>query len=195
MTAASQLGAFLRRRAAYTVVLVLIALGGAGLATAADRPATDRWRPELSYHTDSLAAPWLADLAAAARTVVSQVDATSDSGRTVLRLPAGADQTALADALTAGDASAAGLGPAASSLADLRGELPAGVDELKLSQANQALLAAVDDIVGAARQVPPAWQALAADARGGADQGVIAADLEVLEQARGQADQAALSLP
>src|SRR4051794_17098458 len=70
-----------RRRVTLTAVLVLIALGGAGLATAADKPATDRARPELTAHQDQLAMPWLEGMSSQAHAVVNRVDAVNEAGR------------------------------------------------------------------------------------------------------------------
>src|SRR5512133_3238478 len=82
----------LRNRLAWTVVLVLIALGGAGLVSAADRPATDDGRPELTAHADALARPWLLPLTAQAHEVATDVDTINGSGRTILGLAPGASK-------------------------------------------------------------------------------------------------------
>src|SRR6476620_7787218 len=79
----------LRNRLAWTVVLVLIALGGAGLVSAADRPATDGGRPELTAQADALARPWFVPLAEQAREVATDVDTVNGSGRTILGLAPG----------------------------------------------------------------------------------------------------------
>src|SRR6476620_12107188 len=93
----------LRNRLAWTVVLVLIALGGAGLVSAADRPAADDGRPELTAHADALARPWLLPLAAQAHQVATDVDTVNGSGRTILGLAPGVNEDQAEAALSAGD--------------------------------------------------------------------------------------------
>src|SRR6188472_3634017 len=116
----------LRNRLAWTVVLVLIALGGAGLVSAADRPATDAGRPELSAHADAIARSWLVSMAAQARVVANDVDAVNESGRTILGLDPSAGPDQLDAAVAAGDQASADLGPKLASLVGLRAATPSG---------------------------------------------------------------------
>jgi hypothetical protein len=166
MTVTRQRGPIkLRNRLAWTVVLVLIALGGAGLVSAADRPATDAGRPELSAHADAIARPWLQSMAAQARAVADDVDTINESGRTILGLAPGASRDQVDAALAAGDAAAADLDQKLAALVEQRASPPAGLDPLRMGQANRELLAAIDGVAGGAGQVSGKWHALADDTR------------------------------
>src|SRR6185436_17374437 len=118
----------LRSRLAWTVVLVLIALGGAGLVSAADRPATAGGRPELTAHADALARPWLLPLAAQAREVATDIDTVNGSGRTILGLAPGVNKDEAEAALSAGDGASADLDPKLAELVAARASVPAGLD-------------------------------------------------------------------
>lgn len=145
--------------------MVLISLGGAGLATAADRPATDTARPELTAHSDQLAMSWIEAMSSQAHAVEDRVDALSQNGRDVLAQMQGLDPAEIGNALAAGDQSSADLEIAAATLADLRYQGPQGLDETRLSQANKRLLSAIDQVVGAAVPMPAAWHSIAGDTR------------------------------
>ena len=153
----------LRNRLAWTVVLVLIALGGAGLVSAADRPATDDGRPELTAHADAIARPWLLSLAAGARDIVKDVDAVNDGGRTILGLDPGAGPDKVESALTAGDQASADLDAKLAALVAQRANVPAGLDPLRMGVANRNVLAAIDGVASGAKPVTGTWQALSAD--------------------------------
>lgn len=153
----------LRERLAWTVVLVLIALGGAGLTTAADRPATDLGRPELTAHADALGRPWLATLAVQARAVSDEVDAVNESARQILSLEAGADPDQVDGALSSGDEARTKLDEALAALVDQRATVPVGLDPRRMGLVNRELLAAVDGVAAGAAPVSATWQALAAD--------------------------------
>ena len=65
-------------------LLVLIALGGAGLAVAVDRPQNSAQRPELSWRADQQAAPWIEQLSAALEPVDEDISALSEHAQGVL---------------------------------------------------------------------------------------------------------------
>jgi hypothetical protein len=152
-------------RLGWTAAIVLISIGGAGLATAADRPATDALRPELSVHADQVAKPWIEAMGSQAHAVDEHVDAVSQSGREVLGLLSSLDPQSVTDALAAGNQAADVLGLDAQTLADLRYLPPAALEENRLSQANRGRLAAIDEILGAALPMPATWHTLAANTR------------------------------
>ena len=144
-------------------MLVLIALGGAGLVSAADRPATDDGRPELTAHADALARPWLLPLAAQAREVAADVDTVNSSGRTILGLAPGANTDEADAALSAGDGASADLDTKLAALVAARANVPAGLDPVRMGVANRDLLASVDQIAAGAAPVSRTWHGLAAD--------------------------------
>lgn len=146
-------------------MLVLVALGGAGLTTAADRPATDASRPELSARTDKLATPWLDAMKSQAHAVEGLVDALSQHGRNVLTLLERLEPQKIDDELAAGDESSTELELAAGSLGDQRVLRPDGIDETRLSEANRQILAAVDVAIGAGSSMSATWRGIATDTR------------------------------
>jgi hypothetical protein len=155
----------LRRRLVWTVVLVLSALGGAGLATAADRLPTDETRPELTWQADRLAAPRLAAMTSQLVAIGAELSTLADAGRETLgRLPA-LEPAEIEAALASGDEASARLDDEVELLFTLRNEQFATVDDGRLSQANQALLAGIDDAISAVDPLPETWAAMAADAR------------------------------
>src|SRR5215213_9744641 len=102
MTVTDSAPARLRNRVTATAAIVLIAIGGAGLATSADRPATDAGRPELSAHGDQLAASWIQAMDSQSHAVADRVDAVSQHGRDLLAQLSSLDPTRIADGLAAG---------------------------------------------------------------------------------------------
>src|SRR3990170_4940186 len=94
----------LRARLSATAVLVLIALGSAGLVVAADRPHNPAQRPELTWHADRSARPWITALADALESVDADVVALSGHGRRVLGSLQALDLDTLDAALVDGDA-------------------------------------------------------------------------------------------
>ena len=152
----------LRNRLAWTVVLVLVALGGAGLVSAADRPASDDGRPELTAHADALARPWLLPLAAQAREVATDVDTVNGSGRTILGLAPGVNDDQAEAALSAGDGARADLDTKLAALLTARADVPAGLDPQRMGVANRDLLASIDQIAAGAGPVSRTWHGLSA---------------------------------
>ena len=146
-------------------MLVLVALGGAGLTTAADRPATDASRPELSARTDKLATPWLDALKSQGEAVEGLVDALSQNGRNVLTLLERLEPAEIDDELAAGDEASTALELAAEALGGERVRRPDGIDETRLSEANRQILAAVDVTINAGSSMPRTWRGIADDTR------------------------------
>jgi tetratricopeptide (TPR) repeat protein len=154
-----------RRQLVWTVLLVLIALGGAGLATAADREPTDAARPELTWRAEQLAQPWIESMAAQLHAVEEEVGNLSAAGRDALvRLPT-LEQAAIEQAVADGDGTSRRLDDLVASLDDLRDRQLEVVDDSRLSQASRELLGSIDEAVAAAAILPFAWAGLAVDAR------------------------------
>lgn len=97
--------------------------------------------------------------------VADRVDAVSQHGRDLLAQLSSLDPTRIADGLAAGDEAGSDLGIAAQTLSDLRYAGPAGLDERRLSQANQARLGAIDDLIGAAVPMPGTWHTMSGGGR------------------------------
>jgi hypothetical protein len=155
---------WIRRRLFWTTVLVLVALGGAGLATAVDRPHTDRYRPELGHVTDRHAAAWLGQLLDELAQAEDDVGQLATAGR---RAFIGASAVALEEvqsAVDAGDDVAARVAQAAGPLIDLRATPPGGVETWRLGEANRERLARIDAAIIALADIEAAWQRLAVGA-------------------------------
>jgi hypothetical protein len=60
---------------------VLIALGGAGLAAAADRAPTDVTRPELTWRAEQAIRPWIESLAGTLVALDEEASRLSAAGR------------------------------------------------------------------------------------------------------------------
>ena len=169
-TSATLASQWLRRRLLWTAVLLLICLGGAGLATAVDRPATQAARPELSRAADRAAAPWLEELEAALRTLDGDVSALSGAARRVLVEVSALAGGRLESSVAAGDAIAERLLETHASAVALRESPAAGVEPWRLGQQNLERLALVDGALVAAGGLPALWREIA-------DRGRLAAAL------------------
>jgi hypothetical protein len=155
----------LRRQIVWTVVLVLVALGGAGLATAADRLPTDESRPELTWRAEQIGQPWIQAMAAQLVAVEEEMATLAAAGRQALvRLPE-LDPGQIQAALAEGDASSARLEELLTALSDMRDRQLDDVADDRLSTASQDLLVAIDGAIGEADSVPRVWDDLDTDAR------------------------------
>jgi tetratricopeptide (TPR) repeat protein len=154
------------RRLTWLSVLVLAALGGAGLASAADRPPTDETRPELTWRADQIAGPWIEAMGAQLRAVEEELGTLAAAGRQSLeRLPQ-LDPAAIEAALAEGDASSRRLAELLATLKDMRAQQLAAVNDTRLSNSTQQRLAVLDAAIDAADEVTFAWPDVAAAARG-----------------------------
>ncbi|HEY7598297.1 MAG TPA: hypothetical protein VH741_00090, partial [Candidatus Limnocylindrales bacterium] len=149
----------------WTVVLVLAALGGAGLATAADRLPTDQTRPELTWQADRLVAPRVAAMTSQLTTIDADLEALAGAGREALgRLPA-LDPAAIETAVADGDAISLRLAAELELLLDMRTDQLETIDDSRLSQANQQLLADIDEALAAIEPLDSTWAEMADAAR------------------------------
>jgi hypothetical protein len=155
----------LRRRIIWTVVLVLVALGGAGLATAADRQPTDTARPELTWHADRLVEPRIQAMSAQLSAIGEQVDALAEAAREVLGLLPDLEPESINAALADGDEQVGLLSDSVTVLLDARAEQFEQVNDDRLSATNRARLAALDEAIGAVEPLSTTWADLAEDAR------------------------------
>jgi tetratricopeptide (TPR) repeat protein len=154
-----------RRQMVWTAVLVLVALGGAGLATAADRQPTDETRPELTWRAEQVGRPWIQSMASQLFAVEEELGTLSGAGREALVSLPGLDPAQIEAALAEGDASSRRLEELLVSLMDMRDQQLEDVQDGRLSLASQKLLAAIDEAIAVADPVPLVWEDIAADAR------------------------------
>jgi hypothetical protein len=154
-----------RRRLAWSVVLVLAAFGGAGLATAADRLPTGGARPELTWHADQQLAPRLAAMTTQLLAIDADLDELAGAGRDALSLLPALVPADIEAAVARGDAASARLADGLGPLSAMRAEQLALVEDSRVSQANQRLLAGIDAAIAAADGLPGEWSEMANAAR------------------------------
>lgn len=183
------------------LVLLLVALGGAGLAVAADPPHTGDRRPELTARADQEFEPWRARIMEQLLAANVSLAGMALAGREVLSRVYTGDLAGQDAALARGAEDGDGVRAAREQLASVRLELAAELPATRLSRGNQDLLIATDEIVAALSEVPEAWDGLAAaassaaemvESSGGHDESVadafgppIVEALVVIERARG----------
>ena len=149
----------------WTTLLVLIALGGAGLAAAADRPQNSLHRPELTWRADQKADPWIAALAHELKIVDGHIVGLSRHGRDVLGGITALDVERMNDALDAGDQVSLELEVALGRLASVRAAAQAAVDESRLGAPTRSIFDQLTSAAASGQQLTAAWQGLGADAR------------------------------
>jgi hypothetical protein len=149
----------------WTMVLVLAALGGAGLAVAADRPGNPVQRPELTYRADTAAQPWIDHMAADLDTTNSAAADLSTQGTNVLASLQGLDRDAATTALTAGDQLSADIASLASALRDTEMRAHASIDRWRLGPVTVNLFDQIDSAISSAEDLSTEWNGLAAVGR------------------------------
>lgn len=155
---------WIRRRFFWTTVLVLVALGGGGLATAVDRPHSDRYRPELGHVTDQLAAPWFSQLLDELTRLEDDVAQLAAAGRRVFIGVTAIAVDEIDVAVDAGDDVSADLAQAIVPLIELRATPPDGVETWRLGEANRDQLARIDAAFAALTDLEGGWQRMAVGA-------------------------------
>jgi hypothetical protein len=148
----------------WTTLLVLIALGGAGLAVAADRPQNPVQRPEITWRADRNAQAWMRLVAQDLGPFDAQVVQLSEAGRHVLGSLQGLDVESMNTAVASGDAAALQTEGAIGSLLALRAQAATAIEEWRLGPQTRDLVAQVSAATVSAQQVNASWRGLAADA-------------------------------
>lgn len=159
----------LRRRIVWTVVLVLAALGGAGLATAADRAPTDEARPELTWRAEQRAAPLLAQMEQELAGLALDVDLLSAAGRGALSGVPALDAEAIEDAAANGDAAISAVAPRVAELSRLRDAQQALVPDDRLGRTTREALLAIDAVIAGGDGLTETWIGMSARASAVAD--------------------------
>jgi hypothetical protein len=177
----------------YSGLLVIAAIGGAGLAVAADRPQNPVQRPELTWRADVAAAPHIRALADDLALLQADVADLSRSGREALARLLADDQSGLAAALEAGDRASVGIAAAADELEAQRSRTDAEIERWRLGLTTRATLEQLDAAIESGAQLPALWAGLAAAARTGGEAavGAITDALEAIEFAGGRISDAA----
>ena len=152
-----------RMRLWWTTVLVLVALGGAGLAVAADRPHNPLQRPELTWRADRDAQVWIQALAAELAVFDQDVVALSTDGREVLSQLQALDLERMRAAQAGGDGITIRMDVAITRLSNLRREALEAVDESRLGPGARTVLEQMTSAALSAQQVPTFWRVLSED--------------------------------
>src|SRR3954447_21716309 len=92
-----------RTRLVAPTLLVLIALGGAGLAVAADRVQDPGSRPEVTWAADHAAEPYIVELATDLNAVTGDASSLAKAGRDTLGNLQSLDVDAVGAAIEVGD--------------------------------------------------------------------------------------------
>lgn len=149
----------------WTMVLVLTALGGAGLAVAVDRPGNPVQRPELTYRADLAAQPWIDQLAQELDAAQADAASLSTAGLDVLNGLQTFDLQGANAALDSGDRTAAGIETRLLELHRILDEAHAATDRWRLGPVTASLFDQIGDAISTADLIPTEWSALAAVGR------------------------------
>ena len=149
----------------WTAMFVLVALGGAGLAVAADRHQNPVQRPELTWRSDVAAQAWIGLLATDLETVHGKVTDLSAAGRDALGRLQGLDVAGMEEALAAGEPVSSDIAIVVERLQGNSSSAAAQLPHWRLNANTMATFDLVDDAIAAAAELPGYWTALANDAR------------------------------
>ena len=154
----------LRTRLWWTALLVLIALSGAGLAVAADRPHNPLQRPELTYRADNEALPLMQSLADDLSAVDMLAADLSETGRDALGKLQALDVAGMRVALADGDSVRDDLTASAEEVMRARGELLDEVDPARLGPDTAAAFRLLGLATQSMNDLSDRWDDLSADA-------------------------------
>ena len=154
----------LRARLWWTALLVLIALSGAGLAVASDRPQNALQRPELTYRADHAALPLMQSLADDLAAVAMLAADLSGSGRETLGQLQALDIVKMRAAIVDGDAVSADIAASAAEVARARDVLLGFVEEWRLGEETRSAYQQLTAAAASANDLPARWDKLSADA-------------------------------
>ena len=144
---------------------MLIALGGAGLAVAVDRPQNSAQRPELSWRGDQEAAPWIEQLSATLEPVDEDISTLSEHAQGVLGSITSLELEKVETALGDGDAAATRVEEAGAALTAQRDEALANLQEWRLGDNSRAAIDALGRAADEVQGAPASWQSVANQAR------------------------------
>ena len=149
----------------WTALLVVIALAGAGLAVAADRPHNPNSRPELTWRADRAAQPWISALVSELEIVDAHALQLSRHGRDVLGRLTALDVEGMNTALAAGDPVSAEVTVELGRLAILSGQAEPAVEEWRLGPSTRARFDQLGVAAASAQQLTASWQEVGAHSR------------------------------
>ena len=153
-----------RSRFVATTLLVLIALGGAGLTVAADRQQTPDQRPEVMWAADQAAQPWIATLSTDLTGISTSAAALSKAGRDTLGNLQGLAVDKTRSAMVDGDGALASISAALAGLQTDQAQANAHIERWRLGPETSAQLDALDAAVDAVADLGPQWTRIKARA-------------------------------
>jgi hypothetical protein len=153
----------------WTALLALVALGGAGLAVAADRQGNPVQRPELTWAADARARPWIDTLAEVLEQIHQRATDLSTAGRDVLGRLQTLDLDGTNDALAQGDQASAEIDALVADLRDRSAQANLQIARWRLGPGTTALLDGLDLAIAAAPDLSVDWAGAADTARAVAD--------------------------
>jgi hypothetical protein len=139
------------------VLILIMAVAGAGLVLALDRPASGPDRPELSARAHALIAPRLAAMELPALRLAAAAGVIGDSGRELLGAIRSRDPEAALASLDAGDTALPELQSTLEELRVARAGLLEGVRSDRLPATDRDRIAQVDAAIAAGAELPAAW--------------------------------------
>ena len=145
----------------WTMVLVLVGLGGAGLAVAADRPGNPVQRPELTYRADQAAQPWIDHMAADLDSVQTAAADLATDGRNVLGSLQALDRDGANSSLATGDQTASAISTLATGLRNTENSAHESIDRWRLGPETVSLFDQIDTAIAGSEDVASDWTALA----------------------------------
>jgi hypothetical protein len=151
---------------AWLAVAILVALGGAGVATAMNRTPAGTGRPELTWTGDRATTPALDAATARLQALSDAVDGLGSSGRSALTDLVGGDTVALSSTIDSGGALLARVGTARDALVASLGQVPYVNDTpaLYLSAATRERYAALGATPALTTTLEGDWAVLSARA-------------------------------
>lgn len=146
-----------RSRFVATTLLVLIALGGAGLTVAADRQQTPDQRSEVMWAADQAAQPWIATLSTDLTAIDTAATALSKAGRDTLGNLQGLVVDKTRSAMVDGDGALTTLSTAIAGLQADQAQANAHIERWRLGPETSAQMDALDAAVDAVADLGPQW--------------------------------------
>lgn len=153
----------LRLRLWCTALLVLIALGSAGLAVGADQQQNPIQRPELTFRADRAARPWIQELARELATVDHSMVELSGHGRQALSYLQAGDLDGMRAELAAGDEISTEFAVPLEPVSTLRTRAVDAIDTSRLGPSTRGALEQLSNATDAAQQVPVVWHTVATE--------------------------------
>ena len=144
--------------AVWFLVLLVIAVAGAGLILSVDHAPTEEGRPELTARGHSMVAPRLAAIDVDAQQLATAGDAIAAAGRDTLTRLRALDTARTQAALDAGDTAVANASSALERIVAARATLLDGTSLASLPGSDRIRIGTIDAAIAAAGELAGYWQ-------------------------------------